>query len=79
MTDGERLQHCVSRLNGDRDRFADIVGDAHGLMAKVCRYAEIVADRNRRQAWSIIGEITGHGSGVATAIYEYYRERKDGE
>ncbi len=75
MPEAERLKRATANLRGDG--LAEIVGNADGLMAKVCWYAKNRAAREKCEPWSIIGKITGHGSGVSAAIYECYRERKD--
>ena len=62
-------------LRGDREHFRKVLTDPARLMEKVCRNAEHVASRKGVPAWSVIGSWTGHGSGVASAIYELYRPR----
>lgn len=73
------LEHCLDQLRGDRNHFRHVLTDKDTLLAKVCEYAEYEAKRKRCEPWSIVMQIFGHGSGVASAIYELYRSReKDG-
>ena len=69
------VDDLIDRLRGDRETFRAILGDRDGLLAKMCRYAKFRAEQEHLPAWSIVGEITGHGSGVSSAIYELYRDR----
>lgn len=71
------IEEVLDGLRGNREHFREILTDTTGLLRKVCRYAEIEGKRQRRPAWSIIGEITGHGSGVSSAIYQLYRWSRD--
>jgi len=71
------IEEVLDGLRGNREHFREILTDTTGLLRKVCRYAEIIGEQKRRPAWSIIGEITGHGSGVSSAIYQLYRWSKD--
>lgn len=75
----KRLEAVLAELRGPRDYFRETLVDRDELLKKVCTYAELEAKRKRCQPRSIIGQIMGHGSGVSSAIYELYRERKGGE
>lgn len=73
MSEKEKLlEELLDRLCGPRDEFRRQILDTDALLRCFMSYAE---RKGKRPAWSIVGEITGHGSGVATAIYEYYRDR----
>ena len=72
----ERLKEAINSLNGDPERFRKILTDKDELLAKICRNAEARAKRKRVPVWSVIGEITGHGSGVSAAIYHLYNRTK---
>ena len=73
----ERVENAISGLRGNRDYFRSIVTDKDELLHSMCGYAKDEAERQRCEPWSIISEITGHGSGVSSAIYEIYRRRDD--
>jgi hypothetical protein len=72
MTD-QKKEVAISRLRGNADYFRECL-QAEAILGRVCLYAEIEAERQRCEPWSIIGRITGHGSGVSSAIYEVYRK-----
>ena len=76
MPDEQRLNEVLDLLRGPRDEFRREMTDIDKLMMHVCDYAESVAKRKRVPVWLIIGEITCHGSGVSSAIYELYRRRE---
>lgn len=78
MPDAIRLEEVLDSLRGPREAFRRDITDIDTLMMRVCDYAESVAKRKRREPWAIIGEITCHGSGVSSAIYELYRRREEG-
>lgn len=73
----ERVKKAICNLRGNMDYFRSIVTDKDELLRKMCGYTKDEAERQRCEPWSIIGEITGHGSGVSAAIYEIYRRRDD--
>lgn len=75
MPDQARLEQVLDMLHGPRDSFRRDLTDIDELMAAVCDYAEDLPKKKRVPAWSIIGQITQHGSGVSNAIYELYRRR----
>jgi hypothetical protein len=68
-----KIEVVLDGLVGDRESFRKTLTDAPGILRKVCRYAEQMAEQQRVEPWSIVGQITGHGSGVSNAIYELYR------
>ena len=74
-TDKPSVDDVLAFLHGDLDKFREILTDKEKLLEKVCCYAEYKAKRKKVPAWSVIGEIFCHGSGVSSAIYELYRNR----
>lgn len=78
MPDSRRVEEVLDCLRGPRDAFRKDITDIDKLMTSVCDYAEAQAKKKRCEPWSIIGEITNHGSGVSSAIYELYRRREKG-
>ena len=63
-------------LRGNPETFREILTDKDKLLQKICSFAKWKAEQKGVPPWSIIGEITGHGSGVSSCIYELYREYK---
>jgi len=63
-------------LRGDPESFREILTNKDRLLQKICSFAKWKAEQKGVPPWSIIGEITGHGSGVSSCIYELYREYK---
>lgn len=73
----ERVEKAISNLRCDMGYFRSVVTDKDGLLRKMCDYAEYESNRQRCEPWSIVKQITGHGSGVSAAICEIYRRRDD--
>ncbi len=69
-------EEVIAPMAGDRERFREIVTDKDGLLERMCDYAEAMALREGCEPWSIVGHVTGHGSGISNAIYQLYRKRK---
>lgn len=67
-----RIEDVLKRMNGNPDSFRMILTDRTELLAKVCDYADNLADRRRTEPWVIMKEIFGHGSGVSSAIFQIY-------
>jgi hypothetical protein len=78
LVNSEKLDEVVSGMNGDPNHFRQILCDKNKLLERICTYAELKASRQNEKPWSIIQNITAHGSGVSAAIFELYR-RKDSE
>lgn len=76
MPTKQEVDDVLSRLYGDPERFRAMLTNVDSLMQKVCSYAEWKAKKARCEPWSIISEITGHGSGVSSAIYDLYRKKE---
>lgn len=73
------IDEVLSRLRGNPETFRTILTDKDGLLEKLCSYATFKSKHERCPAWSIIGDILGHGSGVSSAIYELYRKYPEQE
>lgn len=76
MPDPAKVEKVIDTLRGPRESFRRDITDIDRLMMSVCDYAEQIAKKKRVEPWSIISEITCHGSGVSSAIYELYRRRE---
>lgn len=78
-----RVERALNMLRGPRESYRPILTDRDSILARICSYAKRTAagDDERRSVpvWSVISDITGHGSGVSSAIYELYRERDEEE
>lgn len=78
-----RVERALNMLRGPRESYRPILTDRDKILARICSYAKRTAagDDERRSVpvWSVISDITGHGSGVSSAIYELYRERDEEE
>lgn len=69
------VDEVLKPLRGDHDKLRTLLLDKDHLLEKLCSYAEVTSQSKKIPAWSIIGQILGHGSGVSSAIYELYRAR----
>ena len=76
MADKPTIDEVLDGLRGPRESFRQVLTDKDKLLSQMCRYAERKAKQKRVPPWSIIGDITDHGSGVSSAIYELYRPRE---
>jgi hypothetical protein len=74
-----RIEKVLENLRGAKDRFRSILLDKDKLLERMCSYAERIAKRRRLEPWSIISDITTHGSGVSSAIYNLYRLQNDAD
>lgn len=77
--DRPKIEQVLDGLHGNRETFRAILDDKDQLLAKACQYATYRSKQTKVPAWLVIGAIFGHGSGVSAAIYELYRDPKDGE
>ncbi len=75
LADPEGLEEALEHLRGNKDKFRAVLTDTSELLASMCDYADRMAKKKRLPAWSIIGDITSHGSGVSSAIYELYSRK----
>lgn len=71
----EGLEEQLGHLRGNKDTFRRILCDKTEILASFCDQAEKIAKRKRLEPWSVISDITSHGSGVSSAIYELYRRK----
>lgn len=71
----EGIEEALEHLRGNKEHFRQVLLDKNKILASVCDYAERMAKKKRLEPWSIIGDITDHGSGVSSAIYELYRRK----
>lgn len=62
---------------GNREYYMTCLTNKDGLLERVCDYAEDIARVRDCEPWSIIMQVTNHGSGVSKAIYELYRRREE--
>ena len=72
----QKIEREANALHGDTAQFRQAL-QPEAILSRMCRSAEHVATRERRPVWSVIGEWTGHGSGVSAAIYGIYRDRDE--
>jgi len=71
------VDEVLSHLRGNPETFRRILTDKDMILELMCSYATWKSRLKRLPPWSIISDITGHGSGVSSAIYELYREYPD--
>lgn len=77
IAEPEGIDQVLEGLNGNKESFRKNLTDRSELLSKVCDYAERVAKKKRLEPWSIIKDITCHGSGVSSAIYQLYRRKPE--
>ncbi len=70
-------KRAAKKLYGPTEHFEKILLNQTELLRRACIYAEYEAERKHCEPWSIVGLVFGHGSGVASAIYEVYRSKND--
>lgn len=68
-----RIEEALDSIHGPRETYRPLLNPLN-ILSRICRTAELRASREGVEPWSIIGDITGHGSGVANAIYKAYRD-----
>jgi hypothetical protein len=71
----EGIEEALEHLRGNKEHFRKVLTDKTKILNSMCDYAERMAKKKRLEPWSIIGDITDHGSGVSSAIYELYRRK----
>ena len=71
------IESILDKFGGARESVRAFITDKDRILACMCRYAERMAKKKRIPPWSIISDITDHGSGVSYAIYELYRTREE--
>lgn len=77
MPSEKELEAVLDTLRGPRDQFRRDLTDTDTLLADFMDHVEQLAKKRRQPPWSIVGEITNHGSGVSSAIYELYRRKRN--
>ena len=70
------IEEVLDHLRGNKETFRESLSDKNKLLASVCDYAKRVAKRKKLEPWSIVSDMTDHGSGVSSAIYELYRRKE---
>jgi hypothetical protein len=71
----EGIEEALEHLRGNKEHFRKVLTDKTKILNSMCAYAERMAKKKRLEPWAIIGDITDHGSGVSSAIYELYRRK----
>lgn len=71
--DNERVEEALRNVKSNGYDFRAFLTDRAELLARVCDYADILADRRRTEPWVIMQEIFGQGAGVSSAIFHAYR------
>lgn len=71
----EGIEEALTHVRGNKEHFRQVLLDKNAILTSVCDYAERVAKKKRLEPWSIISDMTDHGSGVSSAIYELYRRK----
>ena len=71
MITEKEIFDAAKKLIGPTESFVPVL-QAESIVRRLCRTAKIIADRENRPVWSVVGELTGHGSGVSGAIVELY-------
>lgn len=74
MTLSEKIEAAVANLNGDNKDYFRKCLHSVAIVNRMCDVAKCDAERKNREPWGIIKEMTSHGSGVSSAIYEVYRD-----
>jgi len=69
----ERIEYALGALYGEKEAFRPLL-DPENVLRRICRTAAFTAKSRGVEPWSIIGDITGHGSGVSNAIYRVYSQ-----
>jgi len=66
------IDEALETIHGPSEEYRPLL-QPEAILSRICRVAEFWAGREGVEPWSIIGRITGHGSGVSNAIYQVYR------
>jgi len=69
------IEEALDGLHGSRERFRPMLENKDEILASMCDYAERTGRAQQVPPWSIISDITLHGSGVSNAIYKVYRRQ----
>lgn len=71
MPTTEKIEEALGMLHGEPDRFRPML-EAEAVLNRICNNAKAKADRDNRPPWSVISDLTGHGSGLSAAIFRVY-------
>ena len=71
-THEQKIEAALDTLHGPRETFREVL-EPTAILERICRTAILRSEQENMPAWSIIGQITGHGSGVSNAILNVYR------
>jgi len=66
------IEEALAELHGDHEIFRPLL-EPEAIIRRICRVAETRATQKGREPWSVISDITGHGSGISNAIYQIYQ------
>jgi hypothetical protein len=77
MVTEQEIEDALDNLRGPRERFRELITDKDEILAACMDYFEKIAKKRRLPAWSIVSDVTNHGSGVSSAIYNLYRRKSD--
>jgi len=69
------IEEALDSLRGSRERFRPMLENKDKILESMCDYAERAGRDQQVPPWSIISDITQHGSGVSNAIYQVYRRQ----
>jgi hypothetical protein len=77
IAEPEGIDKVLEGLRGNKDHFRQVLLDKSKIIESVCDYADRQARKEGGPAWAFISDITAHGSGVSSAIYELYRRKPE--
>jgi hypothetical protein len=77
IAEPEGIDKVLEGLTGPKDHFRKVLTDKSAILQSVCDYAERTALAEGVPPWAIVSDITAHGSGVSSAIYELYRRKPE--
>lgn len=71
----EGIDEVIESLRGNKDDFRKLLSDRTEILARICDIVEQKSVFRRVAPWTVMKDITGHGSGVSSAIFELYRRK----
>ena len=74
----ERIEKALDMLRGDRDSLRASL-EPEAILKRICERVEITARNLGLPVWAMISDLTGHGSGVSSAIHYLYGELDEQE
>jgi len=69
------IEQALDGIHGPRETYRPLL-EPVAILNRICRTAELRAQQQGVDPWSVISDITGHGSGVSNAIYKVYRQQQ---